>query len=140
MFEQGIVDEVKTFSARHLVQVSAAECATNVQHSQHLTSKDVRRLLEHCGFNVKAWPPVMAALGFGELLLAVQGVLSVGEAAGLVLRRTLQYAKRQRTWLRHQLPAPGRTPHAHIVQVETFSSTSQALAEMNAHRPGLTTA
>ena len=133
MLKQGVVDEVKTFAKTYLTQVPALERLSKVQHPQHLTSKGVRGLLEQYGFQVKAWPAVTAALGFAELLLADQGALSLSDATDLMLRRTLQYAKRQRTWFRHQLPPLGRTPYAEILQMQTYTSAQEALEQIAAN-------
>jgi tRNA dimethylallyltransferase len=48
--------------------------------------------------------PAWQATGYGAVLGHVQGVLSREAMVEQVVIRTRQYAKRQRTWFRHQLP------------------------------------
>ena len=52
--------------------------------------------------------PVMRAIGVRELAQYLDGALSLEQASTAIKQATRNYAKRQRTWLRHQLPpAPG---------------------------------
>jgi tRNA dimethylallyltransferase len=48
--------------------------------------------------------PAMKALGLRDLARHVRGELGLDEAVALFQRGTRQYAKRQYTWFRHQLP------------------------------------
>ena len=48
--------------------------------------------------------PAMRAHGVPHLIAHLDGRLSLSEAAGLGVRDTRQYAKRQFTWARHQMP------------------------------------
>ena len=48
--------------------------------------------------------PAMKALGVRELARHIRGELGLEEAIALFQRATRQYAKRQYTWFRHQLP------------------------------------
>ncbi|MBR9990296.1 MAG: tRNA (adenosine(37)-N6)-dimethylallyltransferase MiaA [Gemmatimonadetes bacterium] len=66
---------------------------------------EVRALLES-GYDETA--PGMNATGYGEVLTHVRGERSLDEAVTLIQSATRQYARRQLTWLRHQLP-PGAT-------------------------------
>ena len=50
--------------------------------------------------------PGMNATGYAELLPWILGERTLADALGLVRRNTWAYARRQRTWFRHQLP-PG---------------------------------
>lgn len=50
--------------------------------------------------------PGMNATGYAELIPVLDGERSLEEAAELIQRNTRAYARRQLTWLRHQLP-PG---------------------------------
>jgi tRNA dimethylallyltransferase len=50
--------------------------------------------------------PGMSATGYVELLPYLDGRISLDDAAEGIRRHTRQYARRQATWLRHQLP-PG---------------------------------
>ena len=47
--------------------------------------------------------PVMKAVGLREMLRHCHGEISLEEAVSLAQRSTRRYAKRQMTWLRHQL-------------------------------------
>lgn len=47
----------------------------------------------------------MRSLGYRELLEVVAGRMSLGAAREAILHATRQYARRQRTYVRHQLPA-----------------------------------
>lgn len=53
---------------------------------------------------VPADAPAWKASGYGALRALVAGALSEEEAVQQVIIATRQYAKRQRTWFRHQLP------------------------------------
>jgi tRNA dimethylallyltransferase len=57
---------------------------------------------------VPAGAPAWQSTGYRVLLAVVEGTLTVDEARRQILIETRQYAKRQRTWFRHQLP-PDRT-------------------------------
>ncbi|MBB6254013.1 tRNA (adenosine(37)-N6)-dimethylallyltransferase MiaA [Nitrospirillum iridis] len=48
--------------------------------------------------------PAMKALGVPELAAHLAGTLSLDEAVALAQRHTRNYAKRQTTWFRHQMP------------------------------------
>jgi tRNA dimethylallyltransferase len=48
--------------------------------------------------------PLLKAVGVAELLAHLEGRLELAEALARAIVRTRQYAKRQITWLRHQLP------------------------------------
>ena len=49
--------------------------------------------------------PAWKASGYGTMRSHVQGALDLSSARERVIIETRQYAKRQRTWFRHQLPA-----------------------------------
>lgn len=51
--------------------------------------------------------PAMKALGVPELRAHLQGRLDLDDAIARAQQTTRNYAKRQVTWFRHQLPAPG---------------------------------
>jgi tRNA dimethylallyltransferase len=63
--------------------------------------EEVHRLAEEVVEHAPAWN----ATGYAELRAVVAGRQSVAEARTAVIVATRQYAKRQRTWCRHQLPA-----------------------------------
>lgn len=62
---------------------------------------EVRALLD-AGYDEKA--PGMNTTGYIELLPYVRGERSLEEAVAMIKTATRQYARRQLTWLRHQLP------------------------------------
>ncbi len=49
--------------------------------------------------------PVMRAIGVPQFAAHLAGEMTLGESIAAVAQATRNYAKRQRTWLRHQLPA-----------------------------------
>jgi tRNA dimethylallyltransferase len=53
--------------------------------------------------------PAWKASGYSAIRSAVNGAIDLSSATERVIIETRQYAKRQRTWLRHQLPAAGVT-------------------------------
>lgn len=57
--------------------------------------------------------PAMKALGVPELLALLAGAMSRDEAAAKARQATRNYAKRQTTWFRHQIIAPGLASSAH---------------------------
>ena len=62
---------------------------------------EVRHLMETVSPDAPAWN----ATGYDAVRRAVSGVTTMQHAREEILIRTRQYAKRQRTWFRHQLPA-----------------------------------
>lgn len=67
----------------------------------HGWSDEVERLMETVPESAPAWK----ATGYGAMRRLVAGSLSHEQAREMILIETRQYAKRQRTWFRHQLPA-----------------------------------
>ena len=61
--------------------------------------EEVRRLLREVPEDAPAWN----ASGYRTVREAVEGKLTWAEAQARVAIETRQYAKRQRTWFRHQL-------------------------------------
>jgi tRNA dimethylallyltransferase len=53
--------------------------------------------------------PVMRAIGVSQLIQYLDGEIALDEAIASIKQATRNYAKRQRTWLRHQLPAGGKS-------------------------------
>jgi len=49
--------------------------------------------------------PVMRAIGVGQLIQYLDGAVTLEQAVASIKQATRNYAKRQRTWLRHQLSA-----------------------------------
>lgn len=67
---------------------------------------EVRRLVATVPGGAPAWN----ATGYGALRQQSTGEIGADEARRRVIVETRQYAKRQRTWFRHQLPAERVTP------------------------------
>jgi tRNA dimethylallyltransferase len=67
--------------------------------------------------------PAWNASGYGVLREHLEGVRTRVEAVERVIIETRQYAKRQRTWFRHQLPA------ASVTHVDPLSPEALAVAE-----------
>lgn len=63
--------------------------------------EEIERLREVVPPDAPAWN----ASGYGVMRAAVEGTISMAAAVERVVIETRQYAKRQRTWFRHQLPA-----------------------------------
>jgi tRNA dimethylallyltransferase len=79
---------------------------------------EVRALMER-GYDETA--PGMNATGYIELLPYLRGERSLEEAAALIKAATRRYARRQTTWLRHQLP-PGAVRLAAEAPVDELAS------------------
>ena len=56
--------------------------------------------------------PALTGVGYAEALAHLDGQLSLAEAIERTTIRTRQYARRQRTWFRHQLPTNWHPPEA----------------------------
>jgi len=54
--------------------------------------------------------PVMRAIGVSQLIQYLDGAMNLEDAIASIKQATRNYAKRQRTWLRHQLPRPRSAP------------------------------
>ena len=68
--------------------------------------RDEVRVLEH---RVSAGAPAWNATGYGVVRRLVSGEIAEAAARDAILIETRQYAKRQRTWFRHQLDDGGVT-------------------------------
>ncbi len=55
--------------------------------------------------------PALSGVGYAEALAHLDGQLSLPEAIQRTTIRTRQYARRQRTWFRHQLPTAWHPPN-----------------------------
>lgn len=77
--------------------------------------EEVRRLVE---LGYSAQDPGMNATGYIEFLPVVVGERTVEEAISLTRAATRRYARRQRTWLRHQLPPGAIVLDADLPRVE----------------------
>lgn len=79
---------------------------------------EVRALAERVTDDAPAWQ----ASGYGALLAHVRGRLPPDAARARIVIGTRQYAKRQRTWFRHQLPPPA------VVRVDPTAPDAAARA------------
>jgi tRNA dimethylallyltransferase len=70
---------------------------------------EVRRLL---GLNLDPALPAMRAIGVAPLARHLSGDIPLDEAIRIAQRDTRNYAKRQLTWLRHQMPGYDPVPDA----------------------------
>jgi tRNA dimethylallyltransferase len=70
---------------------------------------EVRALLS-AGFGPDA--PGMTATGYREIVRYLDGTCTLDEALDMIRRRTRQYARRQLTWFRNQLPPSARVVSA----------------------------
>lgn len=110
MLVQGALEEVKTYATRYVglgfgPGISNMPCLTTAE-ALVLRTKGLKDLVGKSFLNADfSWPGATQALGFIELLLVCLGGLKLDQAKEILLIRTLQYAKRQRTWLRHQVKA-----------------------------------
>jgi tRNA dimethylallyltransferase len=69
-------------------------------------AEEVRELMDKVPADAPAWK----ASGYAAMREHVQGKCDLSSARQRVIIETRQYAKRQRTWFRHQLPATAVTP------------------------------
>ena len=69
-------------------------------------AEEVRELIDRVPADAPAWK----ASGYAAMREHVQGKCDLSSARERVIIETRQYAKRQRTWFRHQLPATAVTP------------------------------
>lgn len=70
--------------------------------------EEVRSLMETVPDDAPAWD----ATGYATVRRLLRGEVAVREARERIVIETRQYAKRQRTWFRHQLPAD------HVVRID----------------------
>ncbi|HEU4721599.1 MAG TPA: tRNA (adenosine(37)-N6)-dimethylallyltransferase MiaA [Gemmatimonadaceae bacterium] len=92
------------WTARYLVVDPGPELAGRIERRVHAMiaagwRDEVRRLIEDVPADAPAWN----ATGYRTIRLLEAGELTEREALFRVLADTRQYAKRQRTWFRHQL-------------------------------------
>ncbi len=74
---------------------------------EHGLLNEARRLRDH-GYDRSL--PALTGVGYAEALAHLDGQLTLPEAIHRTTIRTRQYARRQRTWFRHQLPTHWRPP------------------------------
>jgi len=92
------------WSARYLVVDPGPELATRIEGRVRAMMEDgwrdeVRRLMNQVPADAPAWN----ATGYRTIRLLESGELAERDAEQRVIVDTRQYAKRQRTWFRHQL-------------------------------------
>lgn len=95
-----------TRTARYLVVDPGAALASRIvnrieQMVRHGWLDEVSALVASVPADAPAWK----ASGYRAMRDVVSGAIDLARAKELVLYETRQYAKRQRTWFRHQLPA-----------------------------------
>ena len=70
--------------------------------------------------------PALSGVGYAEALAHLDGRLTLAEAIDRTTTRTRQYARRQRTWLRHQLPTQWCIPETALkAALDHFSDDHQ---------------
>ena len=92
------------WTARYLLVDPGDDLAQRIEARTHAMlaagwRDEVRELMRDVPANAPAWN----ATGYGAIRLLEAGELTEHEAAMRVVVETRQYAKRQRTWFRHQL-------------------------------------
>jgi tRNA dimethylallyltransferase len=95
------------YAARYLVVDPGPSLAARIEHrvDEMLArgwTAEVERLARELPEDAPAWN----ATGYGLIRQVVTGAMDIGPARERVVIETRQYAKRQRTWFRHQLPRP----------------------------------
>ena len=88
---------------------------------------EVRRLMESIPEDAPAWN----ATGYDAVRRYVRGEITRAAAREEIFIRTRQYAKRQRTWFRNQLP-PERVTHLDSLSPSWQTTAEQWLAEVPA--------
>ncbi len=94
------------------LEVEPATLADYIAHRTEQMFKnglldEARRLRDH-GYDRTL--PALTGVGYAEALAHLDGRLTLSEAIERTTIRTRQYARRQRTWFRHQLPTHWRPP------------------------------
>ena len=94
------------------LQVEPAALAERIaQRTAHMFDHglldEARRLRDH-GYDRSL--PALTGVGYAEALAHLDGNMTLPEAIERTTIRTRQYARRQRTWFRHQLPTQWRPP------------------------------
>ncbi len=92
------------WAARYLVVDPGEELALRIEaRTAAMLAAGWRHEVRHLMRDVPANAPAWNATGYGAIRLLEDGELTEREAVGRVVVETRQYAKRQRTWFRHQL-------------------------------------
>ena len=82
--------------------------------------------------------PANKALGLTELRCHLKGECDLAEAVRLAQQASRNYAKRQMTWFRHQLPSEKKSPLPHVTHAQFAELSERNLAEIMSFilRPG----
>lgn len=112
-------------AARYLVVDPGSRLATDIaERTRRMLGEgwieEVRRLRDVVPHDAPAWN----ASGYGTIRELIEGRISAATAEERIVIETRQYAKRQRTWFRHQLPG------ADVTLLDPFAPdwTDRALA------------
>ena len=90
-------------------------------------------LAEAARFDALSLPPALPAnkaLGLPELRRHLKGEISLDEATRLARQRSRNYAKRQVTWFRHQMPCDKKSDGRHIRHAEFEELSERNLTEI----------
>lgn len=108
---------------RYLVVDPGAVLASRIaERVQHMIDNGFVEEVERLRHEVPPEAPAWNASGYAIMRAAVEGQVTMATAIERVVIETRQYAKRQRTWLRHQLPA------AFVTQVNPLDRDAVATA------------
>lgn len=112
------------FGARYLIADASDELGQRIaaRTTEMLRSgwvDEARLLMESVAPDAPAWK----ATGYRTVCRMVRGEIGLSEGTEEIVIHTRQYAKRQRTWMRHQLPADVRN----VDTTATSKAVDQAL-------------
>jgi tRNA dimethylallyltransferase len=88
---------------------------------------------EAARFDALGLPPALPAnkaLGLPELRRHLKGEIDLAEATRLAQRASRNYAKRQTTWFRHQLPKDKKSAETHVRHAQFGELSERNLAEI----------